>query len=213
MTPVMFICKSMQKIWRILLYEPYCYIVTSIILCGNNVQYENFSTNGIPIITLDRKKSKISIGKNLRMNNGNANNCIGFSSQCSLMAIDGGNIYIGDDVGMSQVALCAVGADIIIGKHSLLGGGVKIYSSDFHSLNYLDRRDNKEADPQNRCSVSVKIGNDCFIGAGVIILKGVTIGDRSIIGAGSVVTKSIPADCIAGGNPCEIIRKANNSGK
>ena len=43
----------------------------------------------------------------------------------------------------------------------------------------------------------------------VTILKGVTIGARSVIGSGSVVTKSIPADCIAAGNPCKIIRYIN----
>lgn len=83
---------------------------------------------------------------------------------------------------------------------------MKIYSSDFHSLNYMDRRDHKEADCQNRNSAPVVIGDDCFIGAGTIILKGVVIGCRTIVGAGSVVTKSLPEDCIAGGNPCKIIK-------
>lgn len=206
MTLTMFLYKSIKKVWQVFLYNPFCHAVTSIILRGNNVQYKNFSTNGFPIITLDRKKSKISIGKNLRMNNGNANNCIGFSAPCTLTAINGGNIHIGDNVGMSQSALCAIGADIIIGNYTLLGGGVKIYTSDFHSLDYLDRRDYREKDKKNRHNASVMIGNDCFIGAGSIILKGVKIGDRTIIGAGSVVAKSIPKDCIAGGNPCVIIR-------
>ena len=55
------------------------------------------------------------------------------------------------------------------------------------------------------------IEDDVWIGAHSIILKGVTIGARSIIGAGSVVTKSIPADCVAAGNPCKVIRKLNNA--
>ena len=50
-----------------------------------------------------------------------------------------------------------------------------------------------------------------MIGAHSVILKGVTIGARTIIGAGSVVTKSIPADCVAVGNPCKVIRKLNNA--
>ena len=45
-----------------------------------------------------------------------------------------------------------------------------------------------------------------FVGARSIILKGVTIGEHSIIAAGSVVTTDIPADCIAGGNPCKVIK-------
>lgn len=207
MRPLMFIYKSTRKLWRILLCNPFCHAVTFVIMHGNDVRHGNFSTNGIPIITVDRKKSGISIGDNFRMNNGQAGNCIGFSARCSLRAFEGGTIHIGDNVGMSQAAICAIGADITIGNHTLLGGGVKIYSSDFHSLNYLDRRDYKVADPNNRKCASVKIGEDCFIGAGTIILRGVTVGDRTIIGAGSVVTKSIPADCIAGGNPCRVIKR------
>ncbi|MCH4017747.1 MAG: hypothetical protein LKE74_04740 [Prevotella sp.] len=52
----------------------------------------------------------------------------------------------------------------------------------------------------------IVIGNDVWLGANCLILKGVTIGARTIIGAGSVVTKDIPADCIAAGNPCEVIK-------
>ena len=150
---------------------------------------------------------KISVGNGLRMNNGNSANNIGFSAPCSLMAIGGAHLLIHDNVGMSQTALCAVGADITIGRNTLLGGGVRVYSSDFHSLHYIDRRDEK-VDSSKRQSAPVVIGEDCFIGAGTVILKGVTIGDRTIIGAGSVVTKSIPADCIAAGNPCKIIKYA-----
>ncbi|HWT65859.1 MAG TPA: DapH/DapD/GlmU-related protein, partial [Terracidiphilus sp.] len=52
----------------------------------------------------------------------------------------------------------------------------------------------------------VRVGRNVFIGTGSIVLKGVEIGDGSVIGAGSVVTKSIPANCIAAGNPCKVIR-------
>ena len=55
-------------------------------------------------------------------------------------------------------------------------------------------------------SAPITIEDDVWIGAHSIILEGVTIGARSVIGAGSVVTKSIPADCIAAGNPCRVIR-------
>lgn len=53
----------------------------------------------------------------------------------------------------------------------------------------------------------VTIGNDCWIGAGAVICPGVTIGDNSVIGAGSVVNKDIPANCVAAGNPCKVIRE------
>lgn len=52
----------------------------------------------------------------------------------------------------------------------------------------------------------VAIGDNCWIGGNVTILPGVTIGENSVIGAGSVVTKDIPANCIAVGNPCRVVR-------
>ena len=55
-------------------------------------------------------------------------------------------------------------------------------------------------------NASIKIGNNCWLGAGVIVLPGVTIGDNTVIGAGSIVTKDIPDNVIAVGNPCKVLR-------
>lgn len=54
---------------------------------------------------------------------------------------------------------------------------------------------------------TVNIGNGVWIGGGTVVLHGVTIGENTVIGAGSVVTKSIPANCVAVGNPCRVIRR------
>ena len=56
-------------------------------------------------------------------------------------------------------------------------------------------------------NLPVHIGSNCWIGAGAVILPGVTIGDNSVIGAGSVVTKDIPANVVAVGNPCRVLRE------
>ncbi len=56
-------------------------------------------------------------------------------------------------------------------------------------------------------NIDVHIGQNVWIGAGAVILPGVTIGDNSVIGAGSVVTKDIPADVVAAGNPCRVLRE------
>lgn len=55
----------------------------------------------------------------------------------------------------------------------------------------------------------VHIGRNCWIGAGVMIVPGITIGDNVVVGAGSVVTKDIPSNVVAVGNPCRILRPVN----
>ena len=55
----------------------------------------------------------------------------------------------------------------------------------------------------------VRIGRNCWLGAGVVVVPGVTIGDNVVIGAGSVVTKDLPNNVIAVGNPCKILREVN----
>lgn len=57
---------------------------------------------------------------------------------------------------------------------------------------------------------SVRIGRNCWLGAGVLVLPGVTIGDNTVIGAGSVVTKDIPANVVAVGNPCRVLREISD---
>lgn len=62
-------------------------------------------------------------------------------------------------------------------------------------------------------NMPVRIGKNCWLGAGVIVLPGVTIGDNTVIGAGSVVTKDIPANVVAVGNPCRVLREINDHDK
>jgi len=173
---------------------------------GNGVQYSNCRTVGVPYIAVSGG-GKIILGKNFQMNNEMEANQIGYSTPCVLRA-HGGTILIGDNVGMSQSALVASGANITIGDYVKLGGGVKIYTTDFHSLDFQKRRE-PIIDMAERKYASVTIENDCFIGAGTTILKGVHIGARTIIGAGSIITNDIPCDCIAAGNPCRVIRMIN----
>ena len=55
-------------------------------------------------------------------------------------------------------------------------------------------------------NMPVHIGKNCWLGSGVLVMPGVTIGDNTVIGAGSVVTKDIPANVVAVGNPCKVLR-------
>ena len=66
---------------------------------------------------------------------------------------------------------------------------------------------------QLQYNIPVHIGKNCWLGAGVLVMPGVTIGDNTVIGAGSVVTKDIPANVIAVGNPCRVLREIGEHDK
>ena len=91
---------------------------------------------------------------------------------------------------------------LTIGDNVKIGGMVLITDTDAHPIDYIARRSSTAESK----SAPITIGDDAWIGAHCLILKGVTIGERSIIGAGSVVTHSIPPDCLAAGNPARVIR-------
>ena len=90
-----------------------------------------------------------------------------------------------------------------IGSHVLIGAGCFITDSNHHSIDWRTRCLEGDADKK---SAPVVINDYVFVGAKSIILKGVTIGEKSVIAAGSVVVNDIPANCIAGGNPCKVIK-------
>ena len=62
-------------------------------------------------------------------------------------------------------------------------------------------------------NLPIRIGRNYWLGAGVIVVPGVTIGDNTVIGAGSVVTKDIPANVVAVGNPCRVLRPISEHDK
>ena len=169
---------------------------------GNNAHVESFRTAGIPYVMVARG-GKLSIGKNFSMNNGIKGNPIGCYSKCTFFVDRNAVLTIGDHVGISQTALICH-KSITIGNHVKIGGGVKIYDTDFHSLDPQIRK--SAEDMKCRQEKAVTIRDNAFIGAYSIVLKGVEIGENSIVGAGSVVTKSIPANQIWAGNPAKFIR-------
>lgn len=151
--------------------------------------------------------SEIVIGDNFTFTSGECFNPLCRNVRGCIVTEPGSSIIIGNNVGMSSPCVWAH-SKITIGNRVNIGGDCILMDSDAHSLNYLDRRD-YQLDKVNKKNSPISIGDDVLIGARCIILKGVTIGERSVIGSGSVVTRSIPADCIAGGNPCKIIKYFN----
>lgn len=113
-------------------------------------------------------------------------------------------IIIGDDSGLTSCTISA-GTRIELGKRVLVGSGVMITDSDHHVVDLTQgRRFAGLPDPLS--DRPIKVGDDVFIGARSLILKGVEIGNGSVIGAGSVVSMSIPAGVVAAGNPCKVVR-------
>ncbi|MGE0076403.1 MAG: sugar O-acetyltransferase [Bacteroidales bacterium] len=103
---------------------------------------------------------------------------------------------------------------IEIGNNVLIASNVQIYTST-HPTNVTERlvanwNPDSELPYFRTFAKPVRIEDNVWIGGGVIILPGVTIGENSVIGAGSVVTKSIPANSVAVGNPCKVIRTISN---
>lgn len=194
--------RSVKKMTSILSVF-YDKMLTYILFKGYDVSYSSFRTMGVPYIMVSRG-GKLAIGENFSMNNGIKGNPIGSYEKCTFWVGRESSIIIGKNCGISQSSLVSL-CHIKIGDNVKMGGGTSVLTSDFHSLDPVVRRSND--DIKQRKNAPVYIGNDVFIGAKCIILKGVTIGDGAIIGAGSVVSRNVPANQIWAGNPAKFIRE------
>lgn len=124
----------------------------------------------------------------------------------------GKNIYLGDNVVINMNCTFVDDTDIRIGNNILIASNVQIYTAYHPTEPEYRLRNNYDKDKEpffRTCAEPVTIEDNVWIGAGVIILPGVTIGKNSVIGAGSIVNKSIPANCVAVGNPCKPIKYFN----
>lgn len=158
---------------------------------------------GIPIVDVF-PGSSICLGRDVCIISVSFATALGVNHPLVLRTLRAGaKINIADGVGISGGSICA--AQLIeIGEDSMLGANVTIADTDFHSLRPHYRSGHTDS------SIAIEeviIGKRVFIGMNSIVLKGVRIGDNSVIGAGSIVTRSIPANAIAAGNPCRIIRE------
>ena len=111
----------------------------------------------------------------------------------------GRNTHLGSNVYANFNLTLVDDTDIYIGDSVMIGPNVTIATAG-HPVDPELRR--KVA----QFNIPVRIGNNVWIGAGAVILPGITIGDDSVIGAGSIVTKDIPAGVVAVGNPCRVLR-------
>ena len=150
------------------------------------------------IIVFRTPKSIIQIGEHCVFNSSSKLNFRGINHPCILQTgTPQAKIMIGNHVEMSGTSIVS-NHSVTIGNRVLIGANCQIGDRDGHSKRY-------KSSPK-----PIIIENDVWLGMNVTVLKGITIGEHSIIGANSVVTKDIPANCIAAGNPCKIIKQINN---
>ena len=142
-------------------------------------------------------KGTILIGDFCTFRSSATSNLIGINRPCMISAIGNGEpqIIIGKNCGFSGTVIGAFDR-IELGDYVRCGANTLITDGDWH-----------ENDPRAGKPRPVTIGHHVWLGVNVIVLKGVIIGANSLIGANSVVTKDIPANVIAAGNPCVVIRE------
>ena len=114
----------------------------------------------------------------------------------------GRHVHLGNNVYFNFNATLVDDTHIYISDYTMLGPNVVIATAGHPILPELREK-------ALQYNLPVHIGKNCWLGAGVIVLPGVTIGDNTVIGAGSVVTKDIPANVVAVGNPCKVLREIN----
>ena len=112
----------------------------------------------------------------------------------------GSRVHFGDGVYANFNLTLVDDTDIFVGDNVMFAPNVTVCTA----AHPIDPRLRKQAAQYN---LPVRIGNNVWIGAGAVILPGVTIGDNSVIGAGSVVSRDIPADVVAVGCPCKVLRR------
>ena len=118
----------------------------------------------------------------------------------------GKHVHFGKNVYANFNLTLVDDTHIYVGDYTMIGPNVTVATAGHPILPEL-------REMAYQYNASVRIGRNCWIGAGVLILPGVTIGDNTVIGAGSVVTKDIPANVIAVGNPCRVLREISEHDK
>jgi galactoside O-acetyltransferase len=118
----------------------------------------------------------------------------------------GHHVHFGNNVYANFNLTAVDDTHIYVGDYTMFGPNVTLATAGHPILPEL----------REQCyqyNAPIHIGRNCWLGAGVIVLPGITIGDNTVIGAGSIVTKDLPSNVIAVGNPCHILREINEYDK
>lgn len=112
----------------------------------------------------------------------------------------GHHIHFGKNIYANFNLTCVDDTDIFVGDNTMFAPNV-VLSTATHPIEPGLRAN------AYQYNLPIHIGKNCWLGAGVVVMPGVKIGDNSVIGAGSIVTKDVPANCVAFGNPCRVVRE------
>ncbi len=118
----------------------------------------------------------------------------------------GGHVHFGKYVYANFNLTLVDDTHIYVGDYTMFGPNVTIATAGHPILPELRQKG-------YQYNMPVRIGKNCWLGAGVVIVPGITIGDHVVIGAGSIVTKDIPSNVVAAGNPCRVLREVNDRDK
>ena len=175
-----------KALLKILLYSPFYFLSTKI-------AYKTFILTARQVfIVKSVGTGKLVVGDKTTIGNSSSPGFFSYSYLDIRRASAG--IIIGESTVIGNRISIISNHRVSIGSKCLIGNDVKIYDTDFHSID-------KNRKSENSLGGDVHIGENVFIGDNVVILKGVCIGDNSVIGAGSVVTKCFSDNTIIAGNP------------
>jgi acetyltransferase-like isoleucine patch superfamily enzyme len=139
--------------------------------------------------------TRVIIGAGCKFLSGHTDNLIGIDRPCIISVYNEGTVVkIGEGTGFSGTVIGAY-RGVTIGSHVKCGANTLITDGDWHP------EDARSGEP-----AAVVIWDHVWLGVGAMVLKGAKIGNNTIIGANSVVTGDIPANVVAAGNPCKVIR-------
>lgn len=158
---------------------------------------------GIPLIQ-QHPGSSISISNAVTVTSAARYTALGVTQRTLVRTVlPGATIGIGSDTGLSGAVVVAA-KEIEIGRRCLIGAGAMLVDTDFHPV--VPRGGSRRyASIESADSEPVDVGDDVFIGARAILLKGTRIGEGSVVGAGAVVNGDWPARSIIAGNPARLI--------
>lgn len=172
-------------------------------MCTLNGTYYIFNRFSRILLSDGSRKSDIILGNNV---------CI----YGKLESQNGGKIILGNNTRVGANSVIRSVNSIVIGDYTAISDYVVISDNNNHPIDPIFRRkmklDSQDGDMRkwrHSANAPITIGENVWIGEFSRIQKGVTIGDNSIVAANAVVTKSIPANCIVGGNPAKILKYIN----